>query len=68
MDNVQKHNICKDVYVCTIMCVVSFAAPMMKAKALSLSDFQFVSEPVYWSLTAEAHLALKNSEVGMISL
>jgi hypothetical protein len=65
MDNVQKHNICKD--VCTKMCVVFVAAPMMKAKALPLSDFQLVTEPVCGRLTAEAHLALMNSEVGVIS-
>ncbi|XP_023702559.2 uncharacterized protein LOC111861867 [Cryptotermes secundus] len=36
--------------------------PMMKAKALSLSDSQLVTEPVCGRLTAEAHLTMKNSE------
>jgi hypothetical protein len=50
------------------MCVVSFAAPMMKAKILSLSDFQLLDEPSCERLTAEVLLALEGSEVGIISL
>jgi hypothetical protein len=56
------------IYLCIIMCIVSFAAPIMKAKALSLSDFQLVVEPVRGRLIAEVCLTLKNSEVGMITL
>jgi hypothetical protein len=47
---------------------VSFAAPMMNAKTLSLSDLQLLDEPSCERLTAEVVLALKDNEVGMISL
>jgi hypothetical protein len=50
------------------MCILFFAAPKMKAEALSVSDLQSVSEPVCGRLIAEVHHTLKNSEVGMISL
>jgi hypothetical protein len=58
----------EDGYVCTVMCILFFAATMMKAEALSLSDLQLVSEPIRGKLIAEVHHTLKNSEVGMISL